>query len=649
MKNKLFTLIIVFATLISCAKKTDLENALELAGDNRAELEKVLLHYSKNPADSLKLLAAEFLIKNMVYHHTFVNQKLDTYYKELIKLNNDTGKAVNCKNKYDSLSLKYKIEPKELKIKFDIQSIKADYLIKNIDHAINNWYNNPWTRHLSFPDFCEYVLPYRISNENIEDWREKLAIKYLKKIEWINNIDDSRNSTFWVSNWLNDTLINRGFNIVLYNKPCNLKLPPSALENIKMGPCEDYALSTIYLMRACGIPVCIDFVPHWGKRSMGHAWNVLFDETGRETPFLGGNTTPGFVHKAGEAIAKVYRITYSYQDQSLFHRKKEENIPALFNNPFIKDVTSKYIDAIDVEINLIRNTDKKFAYLAVFDNENWRPIQWGKIEGKKTVIFKSMGKNCIYMPLIFEDGLYIPSGLPFYINYKNEIIEIRPSVQAKQTLVIDRKYPIKRNIYLASRRVIGCEIIASNNANFKDSIIAGTIFRDPKFNWDTLRSGSDQKYRYWKIKGNKKNKCSVAEFQFIRDNKNITDTTKLKTNILLSDKPKAGNLFDSNKLSYVDFRKDSNEWICVDFGKPVSVDYFRYLPRNDDNNIVAGDSYELMMWSETGWISLIKCKAKSNKLVLRNVPSGGLYLLHNNTKGKEERIFTYENGKQVWW
>jgi hypothetical protein len=26
-----------------------------------------------------------------------------------------------------------------------------------------------------------------------------------------------------------------------------------------------------------------------------------------------------------------------------------------------------------------------------------------------------------------------------------------------------------------------------------------------------------------------------------------------------------------------------------------------------------------------------------------------LYLLQNLTKGKEERIFTYENGKQVWW
>jgi hypothetical protein len=33
----------------------------------------------------------------------------------------------------------------------------------------------------------------------------------------------------------------------------------------------------------------------------------------------------------------------------------------------------------------------------------------------------------------------------------------------------------------------------------------------------------------------------------------------------------------------------------------------------------------------------------------KNVPSGGLYLLHNLSRGKEERIFTYEDGQQMFW
>ena len=33
----------------------------------------------------------------------------------------------------------------------------------------------------------------------------------------------------------------------------------------------------------------------------------------------------------------------------------------------------------------------------------------------------------------------------------------------------------------------------------------------------------------------------------------------------------------------------------------------------------------------------------------KNVPQSALYHLRNHTKGSDERIFTFENGKQVWW
>lgn len=41
--------------------------------------------------------------------------------------------------------------------------------------------------------------------------------------------------------------------------------------------------------------------------------------------------------------------------------------------------------------------------------------------------------------------------------------------------------------------------------------------------------------------------------------------------------------------------------------------------------------------------------AKDQFILYNNVPTGGLFILHNLTRGKEERIFKYENGKQVWW
>lgn len=61
-------LLLLFFVLFSVSCTPDrqrLDAALEAAGDNRAELEKVLRHYK---GDTLKYRAARFLIENMPYH-----------------------------------------------------------------------------------------------------------------------------------------------------------------------------------------------------------------------------------------------------------------------------------------------------------------------------------------------------------------------------------------------------------------------------------------------------------------------------------------------------------------------------------------------------------------------------------------------------
>lgn len=58
--------LVLAMVIVSCVEEnTKLERALELAGENRKELERVLTHYSHTDADSLKLRAACFLIENM--------------------------------------------------------------------------------------------------------------------------------------------------------------------------------------------------------------------------------------------------------------------------------------------------------------------------------------------------------------------------------------------------------------------------------------------------------------------------------------------------------------------------------------------------------------------------------------------------------
>ena len=73
MKIFMFLFTVAWLAASCTAGKPDsspLERALQAAGENRGELEKVLAHYAQDPTDSLKLKAARFLIE----HDAIINE-----------------------------------------------------------------------------------------------------------------------------------------------------------------------------------------------------------------------------------------------------------------------------------------------------------------------------------------------------------------------------------------------------------------------------------------------------------------------------------------------------------------------------------------------------------------------------------------------
>ncbi len=81
-----------------------------------------------------------------------------------------------------------------------------------------------------------------------------------------------------------------------------------------------------------------------------------------------------------------------------------------------------------------------------------------------------------------------------------------------------------------------------------------------------------------------------------------------------------------------------------------SVFSIHLLPLNDGNGIYPKNEYELFYFDKSlQWVSCGRKTADKFSIRFENVPQGGLYWLQNLTTGKEERIFTYENGKQRFW
>ena len=55
----------------------------------------------------------------------------------------------------------------------DIQTVDSAYLCENIEWAFKVREEQPWSKNVSFEDFCRYILPYRVGDETLPVWREK--------------------------------------------------------------------------------------------------------------------------------------------------------------------------------------------------------------------------------------------------------------------------------------------------------------------------------------------------------------------------------------------------------------------------------------------------------------------------------------------
>ena len=49
--------------------------------------------------------------------------------------------------------------------KKDIEVVDSAFLVEHIEWAFKVWKEQPWGGNVTFDDFCEYILPYRIGDE----------------------------------------------------------------------------------------------------------------------------------------------------------------------------------------------------------------------------------------------------------------------------------------------------------------------------------------------------------------------------------------------------------------------------------------------------------------------------------------------------
>lgn len=624
----IFISIILVACNSSNSKR--LEQALLFAGENRGELEKVLTHYENNPE---KLEAARFLIRNMPRWYGYEGWQLDSIKPVLIQ--KDKGEAVSKEviEKWQRVSF-YSL-PKV----YDAKVITANYLIENIDLAFDVWKRYPWNRSLGFDDFCELILPYRIGDEPLSSWRKLYHDHYTAILDSAYQGDDVIEASKAV-----DEELKR----VYYRWDTDLNIPHQSADFLfyhRVGFCREACDVTLYAMRACGIPVASEYFVYSPEYQQPHFWTTLRDTTGKFiqfgfNEFEASRIKPG---SDGRKKGKVYRYCFGRQEETISGITKDEKVPTLFRDRYIKDVTANYFGENEVSIP-VQSGYEDYVYLGVFSPGGWIPVDIAP-NYKGVVTFRNLESNIIYQPLISDGQSHRAAGYPFIYNQK-EISILKPDTGNLKRAVLKRKMSLCGGYRdFQYRGIIGSQIEASLNRNFSN---ADLLY---KFN-DTLRSNYyelippdiNKKYRYIRFSGPTDNILELAEFAVFADKEQI----KLNR---IGDYPWPtswlDNITDGDILSYFS-TSDSSCFVAYDLGKATPIKKIVFSPRNDDNYVWPGDEYELFYQDGiNGWKSLGTQTATGRELEYR-VPNNALLWLRDRTKGREEQVFIYKDGKQYF-
>jgi len=643
---KLLYSIIISILLAGCKnnKLYNIQQSLNMAKENRTEIQKALDHF---PKGSDEYNAMCYLIEQMINHKSYdghTNQKLRNIMRT-------TPHFDFKKIEWDFLS-----QSKEPKLNSDLNTITADYLINNVNEAYNTWSNCSWKKEISFDHFCEYILPYKIANEPIVEWRAYLKNKYSFLIE---GVSQQKEAFFKVYNY-----ISAKYNKSTFDYP--YEQDALLLDLTNGGHCKERSYHMIYIMRALGISVALDYTPVWsnyGKNA--HMWVALVNNENHIV--LPSSTKKGFyIDSAYEPINYTIPQNYHYKVDSLkkvakilrrsFSARKTnidndyKSRPNTFKDVKIHDVTSSYPVISKETLIDIDNTPTNSLYICTYNHlKGWYAVGYvTDIRGQKANIGPLINENVVLVAE-YTNGVLIPRSYPHIILENGRSHKLIPDTTSRQKLKIYRKYMFSSRWINRWGEIIGTTVETSSSSNFKNS---KCLFRWDQMPYEATTIKLDQKklQKYLRIlpaqnlyptfaeirlKNKNGERISLSDYRLFAIGENLTgDSLVVKS------------LQDNNEKTT--FFKRFPFWIGIELKNHHDISELEVIMRNDENRIKPGNRYELFYFDHK-WISLGEKIASNDYLEFDNAPTNAIFLIKNLTEGREERIFTYQNDMQVWW
>lgn len=629
-KNKLYAYVCIggFVLAISlwivhCYIQTDtfrLYNTLKLAGRNKQEMQKALEIYPKG-CDKYKAMV--YLIKYMPWHSAMSQVKNGEQY------------FMN-----------------------DIEEISADYLIENVEEAYETWQNCLWKNEIDFRDFCRYILPYSIDREPIVKWRLYFKRKYAHLVR---GIKDEKEAFRVVYEYLKNS-----FKVTNTKSPYELDV--LMLDSIHGGNCRDRAIYMTYVMRSLGIAAVTDFTPFWANQGTnGHFWVSMVEKNGKiftigknKTCYIDGSYEPCkytiderkyiYVVDSLKRICKVYR--YTYDDVHKVPSNQLLNIPEFLHCSYALDVTSQYHNLTDKNVLLIKTNRNEPLYVCTYQQQfGWKPVGKAERLDDSHIDIGPMIHDNVVIVAAYKDGTVIPRSNPFLVCKGRMPIKLVPDKIRSQRVCLYRKYGLNSRWINRWGDLIGTIIETSNVKDFSRDVSCLYEVKNMPVEKINILFENYQLKRYLRFLPAKGKYPVPAEIDLIDKNNKMIQKNDYQ--LYAVGKDLVGDTIPLHWLRDRDptttFYKQFPYWIGIDIKRCKKMTKGLQVQLwNDCNRVAKGHNYELFYF-DYDWHSLGQQRAVCDSLSYTNVPQNALLLLRDYTKGKEERVFIYKNGKQFWW
>ena len=220
MANKFISAILISILLVSCSKKQELIQNPE----RKADIQRMLT------------VQKELTSKSMIPIWGIFDQSLSP----------DEKQAMEFLYAYMPLS--------------DLADYQPEFFLKNARFSLKARTEMPWGKTIPEEEFLHFVLPLRVNNETLDNFREVMYDEIAQRIKGLS----MKEAALEINHWCHEKVNYRGTD-------SRTSAPLSTIKKT-FGRCGEESTFTVTAMRTAGIPARQVYTPRWAHTDDNHAW-----------------------------------------------------------------------------------------------------------------------------------------------------------------------------------------------------------------------------------------------------------------------------------------------------------------------------------------------------------------------------------------